>query len=703
MPPILGCAAAVAPDSPGWLRAARAIRCELSDGMAWTSASILKKKRHKAMNLARGAGMICLSVLVVSLSAGAVGLSQVVDRSETGEDFTQPQSVTTSKALRAAGRGAVDLSPPPVDLSGELEPDLSGATLAWIAVVTVLALTIQLRPWRTMHNLDALVLALAALLLAVRDDYSAVYFDPARHTTQWWSYALLTAIAGYWMLRGLGLMLARNVPAIQPNVTTSAMSVLVFAGVGVAIHTIATAPISDASRDGLIGGVYTAQTGKLPYGDAVGHDARSPLLYLAHAAAVRVVPPDTYDAAGISHSFSWEQHEQWSQALDSSDLTAARIVNGALFLLMFLGLAGIGHRNHSVALGQALVVMFCVFPGVNECLVRPDIMLPAALLTWAIATLRVPGVGGLLSAVLLTMAGVAWPWAWLGLPVLLAYWFRQGWHAFGATVGLLAGAAGIGLGITLLVRPALPQADGALAAAGLAPEFDAAVGADERVALVPHAPGAPPADWKAWFWKYLLNAESITLDPVKARVTAPASVNAREVRYRDIDANPAARKLLQPGYRAALAPQEPLTRFQVALRTVLEATWKPSQPAHLPASPAWALWAPSGDPHQLALPRRVGKGVLGALALFAAWWLLRCQAASPHNVIGALLMLSAGALIVSLQGPVTNLAWMMPTVLGAFALQKPAAEAGPRRPEKPHILEATRTPLPAAPRISIDE
>ena len=61
-----------------------------------------------------------------------------------------------------------------------------------------------------------------------------------------------------------------------------------------------------------------------------------------------------------------------------------------------------------------MMAVFCVFPGSLECLPRPEIMLPSFLLTWTIVFALLPFVGGALATLCLVLAGVAWPWAWLG-------------------------------------------------------------------------------------------------------------------------------------------------------------------------------------------------------------------------------------------------------------------------------------------------
>jgi hypothetical protein len=294
-------------------------------------------------------------------------------------------------------------------------PDLNWPTTCWFAVVALLALTIRLKPLLSIRNLDALVLATMCLLLALRDAPGG----PAGSVHPWqsWAYFGLTLSAVYWVLRALVLIAARRpvrqVGAISGNVRL----VLLAAGLALCIHKLATAPLAPASRDGIVGGLCTSATGKLPYGDAPGFDGRSPLLYLVHAGAVRLVPPGLVpEGQAFPKRMTWHDRDWWLAQpwAESAHLGAARLVNAAFFILILLGLYLIGRRLQAEGAGWIMVTLFCLFAGTLECLPQPDIMLPTLLLTWTIAFALLPGVGGFLALLGIVLAGVAWPWAWLG-------------------------------------------------------------------------------------------------------------------------------------------------------------------------------------------------------------------------------------------------------------------------------------------------
>ena len=623
-----------------------------------------------------------------------------------GQPPAASDDLAASKTLRTGAIGTIASSDPPATLWPDLLPELSQQALTWIAIVVILVLTLQTKPLLSWHNLDGLMLALTALLLPLRENIGVIEGDPTEQTVQWWTYLLLSLIGLYWLARGLRLLFAKAVPTFGPNVSEGAMFVLIVAGLFVAGSTVMRAPLSGGSRDGLIGGIYTAETGKLPYGDALDHDARSPLLYLLHAGMVELVPP-TYEAnVEPVKKMVWDERAAWlsDDAWETVDLGAVRLVNALLFVLLFAALAGIGHRLHSLALGQALVAILCIFPGVLECLSRPDIMLPTVLLAWSIVFVTLPGLGGLLSVFLLVLAGLAWPWAWLTLPVMLAYFFRQGWHALGATIGLLAGMAAVLVGITTLVAPTLPRHDGALREAGITPTYAARLSDDGTVVIEQHRPSETiESTFKSWAWKLLLDREQTRLDSTASQAALPNGADAGSIMFRDIVATGPAREALQRDYRAALAQESETTRACTSLRTLVEATWKPAAAPNGEPVGVWDLWSPPREDAGATwiMIRRVGKVVAGLLALLVTLVLIRGQRGRLHELIGGLLVVSAAALLISTTGAATNWIWLMPAALATLAVkgQPPAT-----KPPPPPLLGGL-SPLEhgPAPRITVEK
>lgn len=593
------------------------------------------------------------------------------------------EDLAASKALRGGAVGAIDRSRPEVSFWSDILPDLSESSVVWIAVVVILVLTLQTRPWRSWRNLDGLALALTALLLPLRTNLGALAGDTTGHTVQWWAYLLLTIVGVYWLLRGLRLLLSKQATALGTNVSEGAMTVLIVAGLCLAINTIATAPLSDGSRDGLIGGICFADTGKLPYGDAAGSEARSPLLYMLHAGAVEVVTP-TYVPYVEPIMMTWGDRGKWldDDAWSQVDLRGVRLVNGLLFILFISALAGLGHRLHSLVMGQTLVAIACVFPGMLECLVRPEIMLPATLIAWSLALAAIPRVGGLLSLLVIMLGGFASAWVWLALPVLFAYFLRHGWQAFGATIGLLGGAVAALVGIATLVVPTLPRESGAFADGALSPAYQARLTGDREIVIESYTPAAESASaLKSRLWGFLLARDATNLGDASLSVAAPNGVDGASIEFVDVLAAGPARAALQAEYRTAIRGASEATRLWAGLRTMLEEIWKPEVAPATPLPGAWEIWASAHpDGGRWTTARRWTKVAAGVLALLVAFLLIRGKRPTTHQLYGGLLIVFAATMLARQSGAAFDWVWLLPALLAAFAAKGASVQTGAAPP-----------------------
>jgi hypothetical protein len=589
-------------------------------------------------------------------------------------------------------------------------PDLNWSTLIWFAAVVVLALTIRLDPLLSLRNLDALVLAATCLLLGLREAGDATPAGGA--SWQRFAYGGLTVVAVYWLLRGVHIVLARQVPRDKGMIAAPPLLILLLAGLALCIHQLAAGPISVGARDGIVGGLYVADSGKLPYGDTTGFDRRSPLLYLVEAGAVKVAEPSmlTPDSEAAS-GMTWQNRGDWLRGnwWEQADLVSVRLVNALLFIGTLCGIYVIGRRLYGTLCGWTLAAVFCVFPGTLECLPRPETMLPALLLTWTIAFALLPA-GGLLATLCLVLAGLAWPWAWLALPVLLAYFGRRGWQTAGSVVGLLAGIAIIVIGMATLAQPALPRPDGALAMAStpkedLRPHFDAHAGSGGTIVVdrwEARGKEALPQPWSGPLWRFLVDIESLQVGP-KPSVTWPNDVDGRTL-YRDIKASAEALPALQADYRQAARELPGWRRLAMNLRTVLEETWMPAEASPSPTIGAWTFWG-GGPPMESrwGYSRKIVKGVVVLLVIWATLAVFLGRRSKPRHLIGALLAVIAGALVASESGTVTNLVWLMPVLLPLWAVHdvaQPAAAEG--APVAPTYDPNRPVVLGPPPRVSIE-
>jgi len=634
-----------------------------------------------------------------------------------GEEPSATSAPASDPAVGSPAAESADTGAPPEDdgltqvhglgLVGATEegaslwPELRGATLTWLGVLVVLLLTLQISPLLAVRNLDGLMIAVTALLLAFRHDYESVG-APGSTTRQSLAYSLLAVVLLYWFLRGFFTLRARMVPAATVNVSEGAMIVLLAAVLTVALSHIATGPLEAGARDGLIGGLCLAETGALPYGDAPGHDMHSPALYIINSAMVKAAPPAAVRPSGETAPLSWSNREQWRQGdwWRSLDKTPIRAMNALLLILTLLALLVIGTRLNSLPTGLTLVAIFAAFPGAMECFNRPDVMLPTMLLAWSLALALVPA-GGLLAALFLVAAGLAWPWAWLALPVMLGYFIRQGWNGVGATAGLIAGVAVCIVGVSQLVQPALPTYRGAVGHSGENPTHVARVGEDGQLKIEPGRQAeAVEAGWSRLLWDRLLSADSATVN---------------EVRVQHIVADEAAHEPVQQRYRATLKDLPETTRFWASLRTVLEYTWLPQNPAEKPqtslaAAPetiegAWDLWAlETGDAGMWLYIRRGVKILAVAAALLFGVGLLRLRQPLVYKLTGAVGATLALGMLSTEMSAATHWAVILPALLAVYASHGVTREAGRAAGAAPGSQRGASPNVPsgAAPRVSVN-
>lgn len=602
-------------------------------------------------------------------------------------DPGSPEAIAESERLYQAY-----LSRKPVE-EWPIWPDLSPSTLAWFAAIIILALNFRTRPLISLRNLDTLVLVAIGIALAARFETATPAWLNG-HSVQWLAYVLLGVATAYWLIRGLGLALGpREIPRVHVSVSSSAMLVFLLVGMAICVREIATAPISIGSRDGVVGGLALLDTGKHAYGQAPGYETRSPALYGLHAAVMFAIPPRVINDAGIIVPARWDQRKTWltEDWVSNAQLAAARATNALLFMLMLVGLYLCGARLHSAGVGLTMVAVFTVFPGTLECLARPEIMLPATLLTWATYLALLPGMFSFFSMLLLCLAGISWPWAWFAMPVFLASFIRRGaLSAIAASAALVGAFALAAFALTTLVQPAAPRADGALRAAGVMPKFEL-VQVEETWRL---RPVAPPTTQVAGgvtsgLWRFLLNRdEARYAGSTKSGVrlfeldqSAGQSIDGepflfRETRFASPDSPVSSQYTPADG--------EFSTRLAAGLRTVLEAVWLPAAAPADPVPPATVVWLAGASQTSADTIRFWSKSAAALACIVVGMFLLLGQRNGPHHLIGGIAFASAAGLLASGIGPATNWVWLMPAVLALTAvhleppgvLRKPIASPG---------------------------
>lgn len=592
-------------------------------------------------------------------------------------------------------------------------PEVDLPTWVWFAVVVILTLTLTSRPLLTARSFDGLMLALGGALLFFRTVHGELFGGVSSQTV---AYLLLTLVAVYWLVRGWQTLKAAGLPRGESNVTEGPLLVLAVAAFAIAGSAIATEPLSRSAQDGMVGGVYMADTGKLPYGVTVGYDSRAPLLYALHAGALKVtngimsfgqseslgaapIPAPSIDVNDGIALLTWEQRARWSAVnwWEQGPMQAARLVNAVLFVLILLAVNLVGRRLHSPAMGLTMAAVFSVFPGTIESLNRPDVLLPTALLAWTLACAMLPAIGGFLATFLLVLAGTAWPWAWLALPLLILWFMRRGNQGIGALLALAAGIAAVVFGIVSFVQPAPPRADGALAAAGVTSEYVARV-QDGGVVIERGAAEQRPADFKAALWRFLIADDDVKLTPRSGREPITFSgIEGQNVGFATLRIEDPAGDLLLPVYRANYG--EAADSRRAAFRTLLEAVWLPAgrdQELLDPPTP-WQVWFSERESLQVIV-RRTLKVVTGVVALAIAFMVFSRRLALPHHLLGALLVTFALVQIASAEGAAGGLAWLAVLAVSLLA----AGGASPPLAPAPGSVVLPPGPFGQTPRITVE-
>ncbi len=562
-------------------------------------------------------------------------------------------------------------------------------TMAWICAVVLMVLLIQSRPWLSAANADACMLALTGLLLSARSAAGLAGDEATVRAARWWATVLLAATAAYWSARGVHLTLSQSHRTREPNLATRALGVLVVVIILVLGRHLTLSALDPSSIDGIFGGRVVLQTAHLPYGDIPGHDTRGPWLYALHAAALKVT------------SLLGGHVGRDLDPLTDDELIAARLVHALLVALLLWGSYRIGRKLHAPAIGLTLVVALTVFGGVLACLTRVDLLLVAVLLVWAAGLALNPGLGSILSSLLIVVAAFEWLWAWLLVPVIWAYWLRQRWHAVGATLGWIVAAAGCGLVLTLATAPALPRIHGALAAAGRVPQFVARQ-VQQQTAIIERAePAEPPATGPAaLIWRWLLERDRLHLATSSTRPALPSGVDRSRVLYRDIAATGPARALLQQDYRRAAVALPLRQRLVLAARTWLEAVLLAPQPRH---DAGWqTLAGGAADRGAWRVARGAVLGLVLLLVVLISLALLGRARPGCTQLFGALLAVVAAVMLVSNGGVADQVLWAPLALAATVATSGPARTQAAIAPDS--AVQAALRPVPPgpAPRITVE-
>jgi hypothetical protein len=310
--------------------------------------------------------------------------------------------------------------------------------MTWVYFSSLLSVALYFkfsRLW-SVRNLDLICLILLAPGL-VLEVYGREQRNPLVEQA---GYMWLFAIGGLFLIRLLLDPTMVRRPLLEPNLSVGGMT---FLGVSLLLFLMANVAISNPAE--LVPGgpdisarqpaSHVNATPEKPGAEAeipglARHGPRYPLLRYLPA-----IPTQTF--FGGDHKSTTGPGGERN---DPQFLAAARTIIILSHLAVVIGVVLIGYRHFdNIKTGVAAAVLYLLLPYTAEMTGRPDHVLPAALLVWAIALYRQPMVSGLFVGL---AVGVIYYPLFL-LPLWISFYWQRGLVRFCTgvvlTVGILIG------------------------------------------------------------------------------------------------------------------------------------------------------------------------------------------------------------------------------------------------------------------------
>jgi hypothetical protein len=296
----------------------------------------------------------------------------------------------------------------------------------WIYLSSLLTIAIYFkfnRLW-SLRNLDLLALVAIGpgLLLAEQ---------PGER--QYWGYAWLFAINGFFLIRLLldSVMVRR--PLLEPNMSTGGLT---FIGVSMLLFLLTNVmmkEVTDSDLDGprevraILDGDDTHASAK----SLAEHGPGYVYLHILPSISMRPLVGDSVPDGGNTPDF-----EETSREL--ADAATARTMAIISHVMIVLGMVLVGIRHFdNVRTGIAAATLYLLLPYTAEMTGRVSHVLPAALLVWVVAAYRRPLISGMLLG--LAIGTIYYP-VFL-LPLWCSFYWRRGLLRFVTgvltTIGIL--------------------------------------------------------------------------------------------------------------------------------------------------------------------------------------------------------------------------------------------------------------------------
>jgi len=310
------------------------------------------------------------------------------------------------------------------------EYEMHPTTWAYLSSLLIVGIYFKFYRFWSVRNLDLIGL---------------IFFAPGllllSHGREQWGYVWLFVVGGSFLIRLLldAVMVRR--PLLEPNLSPSGLT---FTGVALLVFLITNVMTGHVVRSRTIHArPAEAQATAQPEGENPAPPPDQP------GAEARLQPgagyPPFYQFAG-PHTGLFAPPGGREAGSDDATLlgtAATRAAAVVAVLLLAAGIVLIGYRHFdNIHTGVAMASLFLLLPYTSQLADRVDHMVPAALLVWAVAAYRLPGVAG----VFLGLAGGLVYYPLFLLPLWCSFYWRRGMVRF-----LLGTAAALGVLAALLV------------------------------------------------------------------------------------------------------------------------------------------------------------------------------------------------------------------------------------------------------------
>jgi hypothetical protein len=285
---------------------------------------------------------------------------------------------------------------------------LNPATWVYLSSLLIIALFFKFSRFFSVRNLDLIGLILLApgVLLVAQGEAAG------RPAVVQLGYVWLFVIGALFLVRLLGDPMMVRRPLLEPNLSVGGMTFLGAALLVFLMANVMTTELTGEDLDGprRLDQLLNRQEGRPQENLLVRHGPGYPWLHLLPS-----IPSKLWVSGDDRLPPAEAQQHTW--------VATARLTAVLSHLVIVAGLVLIGYRHFdNIRTGIAVATLYLLLPCTAQMTGRIDLVLPAALLVWAIEAYRRPW----LSGVLLGLAAGAIYYPLFLLPLWLSFYWQRG-------------------------------------------------------------------------------------------------------------------------------------------------------------------------------------------------------------------------------------------------------------------------------------